>query len=409
MATFTRVTKNGLLIAVLCVVTVILVSNKHLSLWSSYRTAASKVVKAVLEHSEMRRGLSQHKLTTDDEADSVTKPKRRALVIVGHDRSGTTFLSDLFNSDLRVFNVYEPLWVTKYWKNMTRGVLDALKGLVSCQFTETRNGIHFLKGMSTAKMWKYRSHSNALTSSYFCNSTKDEGLFCQDLSANPHYVDDICLHQYKYSATKLSIIRMPDQNCSLLFPRVFRENPNTDIRVLHIVRDPRANINSRLKVTYFPDHPHPIFVSRVQDVCHEVLRDLTFFQNLAEEFPGLVKIIRYRDMSLRPLEIARDLYKFAGFEWEERVEKWIKDNTNPSKEKLEEGLKHPYETVRNSSANVEKWKKESPAVRVKVIEDICEPLLEELQLEKVAHILVEQEAIRNRTMHQQSVKSDNSK
>ena len=59
--------------------------------------------------------------------------------------------------------------------------------------------------------------------------------------------------------------------------------------------------------------------------------------------------------------------------------------------------------MRNSSANVEKWKKESPAARVKIIEEICEPLLEKLQLSKVAHILEEQEAIKNRTAQQQNV------
>ena len=330
MATFKRAAENGLLITVLCVVIVTLVSSNYLSLWSYYRTAVSRLIKVSLEHTEMRRSVSQHKLTTDDVAKYVTNPTRRALVIVGHDRSGTTFLSDLFNSDSQIFNVYEPLWVTRYWNNMTRGVLDALKGLVSCQFSETENGIKFLKGMSTSEMWKYRSHSNALTSPFFCNSTEDK-RGCLDLSASPQYVDDVCLHQYKYSATKLSIIRMPDQNCSLLFPRVLHENPNTDIRVLHIVRDPRPNINSRLKVNYFPDHPHPIFAPRVRDVCHEVLRDFKFFENLADEYPRLVKIIRYRDIALRPLEIARDLYKFVGFKWEESVEKWIQDNTSPSK------------------------------------------------------------------------------
>ena len=337
------------------------------------------------EHTEMRRGSSQHKPTTDYEAESVTKPKRPALVIVGHDRSGTTFLSNMFNSDPQIFNVYEPLWVTKKWKNKRRGVLDVLKGIVSCRFAETKNGIKFLKVMSTTKLWRVRSHSNALTSSNFCKSTQNNGRDCADLSASPQNVD-VCLHQYKYSATKLSVLRIPDQNSSLLFPRVLYENPNTDIRVLHIVRDPRANINSRVNAEYFPDHPNPTFAPRVRDLCHDVLRDLNFFQNLAEQYPGRVKIIRYKDVAAKPLEIARDLYKFAGFKWQESVEKWIKDNTNPSKEKLKEGLKYEYGTVRNSSANIEKWKKESPAVRVKVIEEICEPLLEELQLEKVAHI-----------------------
>ena len=59
--------------------------------------------------------------------------KRRSLVIFGGDRSGTTFLTNLFCEDPNVFSVYEPLWITRDWsraetgRNLTKDITGSYK------------------------------------------------------------------------------------------------------------------------------------------------------------------------------------------------------------------------------------------------------------------------------------------
>ena len=47
--------------------------------------------------------------------DPTRRPARRSLLIFGHDRSGTTFISAMFAKDPKIFMVYEPLWITQRW------------------------------------------------------------------------------------------------------------------------------------------------------------------------------------------------------------------------------------------------------------------------------------------------------
>jgi len=48
-------------------------------------------------------------------------PRKKSLVIFGGDRSGTTFLTNLFSEDLNIFAVYEPLWITRDWSRAETG------------------------------------------------------------------------------------------------------------------------------------------------------------------------------------------------------------------------------------------------------------------------------------------------
>ena len=94
-------------------------------------------------------------------------------------------------------------------------------------------------------------------------------------------------------------------------------------------------------------------------------------------------LVKYKDIASSPVLTAMKIYKFAGFEMQESLIRWIIHATNPSKETLDKEAKKAFSSFRNSTANVEKWRQESPIERTRIIEQECGELLDLLQLERL--------------------------
>ncbi|EDO40592.1 predicted protein [Nematostella vectensis] len=317
------------------------------------------------------------------------KKKRKSLLIFGHDRSGTTFLSRMFNADPKIFNVYEPLWVTQHSFKPSAGareILDVLKGLLGCKFSTTPSGITFLANIS--EWWSIRVNSNAMMSRHFCSIRDGKGENCLDMSRDSKRTDRVCREEYKHSVTKIATARTPQHKIATLLPRLLDENPDVDIRVLHVVRDPRGNVHSRLKLKWFPDHPHPRFDGMVKEICDDIVENMKYVKKQKEMDAQEVKrnrfmTVTYREIAGSPLETARKIYDFAGFQMDDALAQWIKKSTKPSKETLRKELEQPYSHVRNATGNADRWQKESPVGRVRAIERICQPLMRLLGLKRM--------------------------
>ena len=314
---------------------------------------------------------------------TIPAQRRRSLLIYGADRSGTTFTTKMFATDPQLMTVYEPLWVTKRWnkddrsqiKNWKRNVLDLLKGILSCKFAESPAGIKFLS--QTTKKWSGAYVNNAFQSFAFCpNGT------CVDLARNPSYADKVCLTKYKHSVTKIGEPRTPDNLISSFLPMLFTENPDTDIRVIQLIRDPRASMNSRIKLGWMVDFHHSSFPYNVRRVCSNLAKNIRFGRNLSQWQDKYLEV-HYRDLAGKPLETTQAMYKFAGFEMPQSIRDWVVRNTSPSKEELRKEKNYVFSSVRNSTENIDKWQKQSPIGRVRIIEEHCKDAFDLLGLTKI--------------------------
>ena len=128
------------------------------------------------------RGTTQR--TTFELPRSKKTEKRRSLVIFGDDRSGTTFLTNLFSEDPNISAVYEPLWITRDWsrveagRNLTKDVRDVISALMSCHFIDKPTALKFLA--STSKKWAPGLLKNPFLSPPICNKSNEETRFCPD-------------------------------------------------------------------------------------------------------------------------------------------------------------------------------------------------------------------------------------
>ena len=252
----------------------------------------------------------------------------------------------------QVFEVYEPLRLYDNLDNETK--LQVLQASLSCKLTPKT-------------VWKL----------YYDARTCHTLLPCLPPLGQVEELSNRCKHCFPGIVVKVLPHRIPGGRLSSLLPLLTDRAVGVDIRLLHVVRDPRASINSRIKLGWFPEFNHTKFTKKVRTYCNVIIDNIEFGQNLDDSLKHIYKLVFYRDIAAHPLNTAREIFTFAGMDLDEKTLEWIKARTNPTnKKEANKTNNQPYSLVRNSKANIEKWRIESPPERINVIEKICKPLLE---------------------------------
>lgn len=319
------------------------------------------------------------------------RARRRSLIIFGHDRSGTTFISTMFAKDPQIFLVYEPLWITQFWKRNQRldclnCELEVVNSIVSCNFSRYSTSRKFLSYVE--EPWTGALPVNIFKTPKFCNKSNsmNNELHCPKLRDNPEFVDDVCRTKFKHSVVKVSPVRLPREKIANLVPQVLLENPDVDVRILHLVRDPRGNINSRIDIKWTKDFPNPYLGETARELCSTIAENLGYAKTTLKKFnlDHRYKVVLYKQIADDPLGTARDIYKFAEFAMPLETERWIVESTRPNGDQLKKALKNPFSPVRNATGNADKWRKDEFFERNQVIENECRALMALLGLEKVS-------------------------
>lgn len=329
-----------------------------------------------------------HDRSKSDDPTTTKAVKRRSLVIFGDDRSGTTFLTRMFYEDSSIFTVYEPLWVTSGWlkseagRDRVKDVNEVIGALMSCKFVDNPIALKFLE--STSKKWAPGLPSNPFRSPFICNRTGKEPMSCPDSGSLPNVIQDVCLRHFKHSVTKIAIVRVPDRKLSHIFPKIIHDHNDTEVKLLHVVRDPRGSVNSRINLRWINDYQSRGFPLLPRDTCEGILQNVKYGASLEGSLKERYKLVRYKDIALFPVKTTLEIYKFAGFEMPESVIHWIVKSTQPSKELLAKEAQNAFSPIRNASANFEKWRREAPIERTRIIEKECSELFDFLGLERLA-------------------------
>ena len=315
---------------------------------------------------------------------SDSSERRRSLLLFGADRSGTTFISRMFSEDPQVFMIYEPLWVTKRWRktepeqNWSRSEVEVLNGILSCNFPDFPMATQFLA--HTSRNWAAAPFKNPFQSPNFCNVSERGRISCPNLLHMPKFAQEGCATRYKHSVTKVAQVRTPDKMLSSIVPQVFAENLDTDIRIIQILRDPRGSMDSRIKLHWMPKHTSRGFLYHVKYACDKTTQNVKYGRNLPEKYRDRYMEVYYRDIAMYPVKTALKIYSFAGFQMSEDLIKWIVFNTSPSDEALARESKRAFSSVRNSTANIEKWRN-APEEQNRIIERECKELMQLIGVE----------------------------
>ncbi len=182
-----------------------------------------------------------------------------------------------------------------------------------------------------------------------CTSVENPSSRCQTA------LEEACL-QRPFAAVKTVRLGL------YMLPSLMDEIP--ELKVLYYVRDPRAILNSRLRV-----HENSTYIKRDMAIlCHTVAENHRYYQKLEARHPTRLKLIRYEDLALSPIDTARDIYRFIGSDWDATTEQWLKKIVNTDKPSR-------YGTFRIAKNVVKEWERHLPTAFKRKMEKLCHQAL----------------------------------
>ncbi|XP_059191481.1 carbohydrate sulfotransferase 6 [Centropristis striata] len=299
-------------------------------------------------------------------------------------RSGSSFVGQVFSQHPSVFYLMEPAWHvwTKLQKPGARAlrmaVRDLLRSVFQCDLSVMEAYLPEHHNVSSLFMW---SHSRALCSPPACPLTQRNQFSNQTRcfqtcdTRGLQRAEEAC---GTYSHVVLKEVRFFELES--LYPLL--QDPSLDVRIIHLVRDPRAVVRSREESAkaFVGDNAivleqRSIPAAEVQyQVMQEICRSHVRINERAILKPppflkGRYKMVRYEDVARNPLEEITAMYDFVGLEMTAQLEEWIYRVTHgKGKGTRKEAFKI---TSRNAADVSQAWRTMLPHNKVKRIQEVC--------------------------------------
>ncbi|XP_073416125.1 carbohydrate sulfotransferase 3 [Dendrobates tinctorius] len=319
------------------------------------------------------------------------KMPRRHILLMATTRTGSSFVGEFFNQQGNIFYLFEPLWHierTVSFESIGANAVgsaivyrDVLQQLLLCDLSILENFISPPSENHLTRFLFRRGSSKSLCEDPVCTpfvKKAFEKYHCKNRRCGPLNMTlamESCLRK-DHVAIKSVRIRQ------LEFLRALVEDPRLDMRIIQLVRDPRAVLASRMVAfsgkyelwkKWALEGAAPIHEDEVQKLkgnCESIRMSAQLGLSQPNWLRGRYMLMRYEDIARFPLEKAKEMYMFAGITLTPQVEEWIIKNTQASQEN--NGI---YSTQKNSSEQFEKWRFSIPFKLAQVVQDVCEPAM----------------------------------
>ncbi|KAJ1165345.1 hypothetical protein NDU88_005773 [Pleurodeles waltl] len=250
--------------------------------------------------------------------DTLQQQSRKHIIIFATTRSGSSFLGQLFNQHPQIFYLFEPLYhVQQAFTNSSarvkghldrRALLgayrDLLHNLYDCDFNFLENYIKPVPRDHETFSFFRRGASNALCSKPVCENLPvvEEHLCAKRCRAVNLTLASKACHARRHIAIKT--VRIPEINDI----RTLAEDPRLNLKIIHLVRDPRGIITSRIGT--FTDQfrswkiwnttgrkPHSVDLSHVTTTCEDLSKSAETGFNRPSWLKGKYMLVRYEDLA----------------------------------------------------------------------------------------------------------------
>ncbi|KAL5020986.1 hypothetical protein ScPMuIL_000141 [Solemya velum] len=286
------------------------------------------------------------------------------LLILTYMRSGSSFLGDIFREGQNTFYVYEPLHGLKTALGHNKTV-TFLNETVLNNLTHEHNAYRVIKDWLTCDLEQL---DTATLGDVFLRRTQSVSEFqkCKGLTRESFnitkryktcipYLKKIC-NQNKFRVIKT--IRTNMATAKSLMDCL----PN--LKIIHLIRDPRAVQNSRLRVGAFKFKKA---LNMTRHLCTAISNDLPIGQQINSAYKGRYMILRYEDLASKPIDMSRKLYNFLGNKFTYSLEKFIFNITLAGNE---DGC-NICSMRKNSREHIDSWRNFFPLGTVQMIDEEC--------------------------------------
>ncbi|XP_062849016.1 carbohydrate sulfotransferase 2a [Trichomycterus rosablanca] len=318
-------------------------------------------------------------------------------------RSGSSFFGELFNQNPGVFFLYEPMW--HIWRKLYPGDAlslqgaerDMLRALYKCDFSvfqlyndQGENNMTTLQVFSAA--------FNKVICSYpLCSSYRKDmvGLVDDKVCKRcpPRSLEALEKECLKYDTIVIKGVRILDINA--LAPLI--EDPSTNLKVIHLVRDPRAVASSRIRskhglirenlqvvrsrnsktrhLVMEPVHHqggrkdaqdfHSITAMEV--ICQYNFQTLKMALSPPSWFKGKYKLVRYEDLVENPIQTLENVYRFVNLSASHDIKAFVTNMTSGNSSWV-----RPFQvSSRNATVAVSAWRNLLTFPQIRQVEEYC--------------------------------------
>ncbi|XP_063410463.1 carbohydrate sulfotransferase 4-like [Mytilus trossulus] len=332
------------------------------------------------------RATEKDKVINSNEVSRVNK-----ILLVSYMRSGSTFTSDLIGqSEGGVFLIFEPFWnichgmqnnaIYYTWDAICRNsedeimnmkkIADVLQNLFMCNFSHLTVEISesfwfFAQGTGYDILNEcYQSYKNRQVnaSKDFNSSTK--GKCIKNLEA-------ICKNS---STILIKTIRMSCDKLSKIITNI------PELKVVHLVRDPRAILHSRQKAEQI-DYRH--VRNESQSLCFKMDNNINIENRVLKE---KIILLKYECLASNPVIMAKKLYLFLNLRYTSKIDSWLITHTQGKVSSSNGGFTT---RIANSLLVSLKWIYNVPKDALKLIDKECKNLYKSLRFSDSQTILQE--------------------
>lgn len=270
-------------------------------------------------------------------------PRRKAVVLFSRWRSGSTFMGELLKKAGRgIFYSYEPLYeygvhVLNEDVEETRMAVEEVKHILRCRFD-------------------FGKIEEILRSNPLLREACKTSGYCKDANQTAEVCRRSSLHVAK-------VLRL-----GLQWARPLLEMEDVDVKIIYMVRDPRAVLSSRARIAWCTTPT----CKDVKTVCSLLEDDLLEAYFLQQDYPTRFHFILYDKFCQTPFAALQELMDFLGLPVTKDQEKILQSKL-PSMD--------PLSIYKNSSAQFQLWREQASFTQVVLpVQRWCWESLENLGL-----------------------------
>ncbi|XP_068682983.1 carbohydrate sulfotransferase 6-like [Montipora capricornis] len=315
-------------------------------------------------------------LEFDSLASKFGSKMRQNILIISDYASGSSFLGEILNQHPQIFYLYEPLKSLQYYReNRPESVYDTmvthlLNGIFHCNFMDLVYYTEFLSYQYSSL--RHRLGSRALSSPPLCPENHNNPHYSIRMCAplRPQGISAICrLHKH----TVVKTIRI--NSIHKLSYLMDTEAPmDYSLKVVHLVRDPRAVLNSLVMDNSGQNWTIKSVREHAQTMCRDMLRNVKYAVSAPSWLHGRYTLLRYEDLAMNPHQIAEQLYRFVGVGLAPQVRSWIDRTLREgfSANSLLDSVYRQFSySAQNLTESVQKWRSQIPYSVARLIEMEC--------------------------------------
>lgn len=294
------------------------------------------------------------------------------IVVLARMRTGSSLVGELFNQNPSFFYIFEPLHAVDSFirhhaaaEVRRQGISVSLLSMIAkCKFTP-----EFIDSLSKWPLGKSKS-SGLLP---ICKITDG----CSH--ASHHLVEERC----KAFGGRIG---MKTIRADLNMLKSLVEKDHINLKIIHLVRDPRGTANSRR--SYYGNKVHlskskqiPVIslknlglleehsryhINTIVKYCKWVRDNIPLAKSRPTWLEDRYMLVRYEDLALNPVKASQEIYDFVGLTMPPNIQEWVRNNTNENNNQNK-----TFGMQKNSKEVMQSWRHSLPYEEVLQVQKIC--------------------------------------